>query len=334
MGFQFQNPALLWLLFLIPAYLFFYWKQQKGVAVRFSTIATAKRIAPSASLLFRHSLALLRSGAILFLVIALARPQQGIRETRITTEVIDIILTVDVSTSMLAEDFTWGGKRYNRLEAAKKVIRDFIEGRTSDRIGMVVFAARAYTQCPLTVDYQILLQLLNKVEIGMIEDGTAIGNAIATSLNRLRDSEAKSKVIILLTDGVNNAGKIDPQTAAEMAAAMGVKIYTIGIGTRGEAPYPVARDSRGGFIYQNVKIPIDPESLKKIARATEGEYYRAVDTDSLEKIFKNIDELEKTPVETSIYTEYNELFPYFIFPGLLLLLAGVVLAATRFRRLP
>ena len=331
MGLTFHNPAFLWLLILIPAYLFFYWKQQKGVAVRFSAIGTLKKIAPSPSLLFRHSVAFLRCGAIFLLVIALARPQHGIRETRITTEGIDIILTVDVSGSMNIDDFKWGGKRHSRLATAKEVIKKFIEGRASDRIGMMVFATLPYTQCPLTVDYSVLLQLLDKVKIGIVDDKqTAIGTAIATSLNRLRDAKAKSKVIVLLTDGVNNAGKVDPLTAAEMAKTMDIKIYTIGVGTKSY----IIRDNWGRPVDLAKLHPLDEESLKKIARVTGGKYFRATDTKSLEEIFREIDQLEKTPVEMSIYTEYNELFPYFIFPGFLLLLAGVVLAATRFRRLP
>lgn len=334
MGFTFHNPGLLLLLLLlIPVYLFFHWRQRKGVAVKFSSTRILERIGPTPSVVFRRILAVLRCLAIALLVVALARPQKGIRETRLSTEGIDIILTLDVSTSMLSEDFKIGGKRYNRLEVAKRVIRDFIEGRSSDRIGLVVFAIQAYSQCPLTVDYGVLLQLLDEVHAGMIEDGTAIGTAIATSLNRLRESDAKSKVIILLTDGINNAGKIDPQTAAEMAEALGVKIYTIGVGTKGPVPYPV-KDLRGRVAYTTAEFPIDDESLKKVALTTGGEYFRAMDTDSLEKIFKIIDRLEKTPSEAIIYTEYRELFAYFALLGLFFLLAEVILGNTRFRSLP
>ncbi|MEA1927406.1 MAG: VWA domain-containing protein, partial [Candidatus Auribacterota bacterium] len=334
MSFQFNNPNLLFLLFLIPLYLFFYWRNQKGTAVRFSSIRGLKKIGPSPGVIFRHSLAVLRSLSILLLVLALARPQKGIRETRITTEGIDIMLTVDVSTSMLAEDFTLGGKRRNRLEVARQVIADFIRERSGDRIGMVVFAGQAYTQCPLTIDYSVLLELLDKVEIEMIKDGTAIGTAISTSLNRLRESEAKSKIIILLTDGDNNAGKIDPQTAARMAEALDIKIYTIGIGSKGPVPYPVRNPWTGNTEYRRVEIPLNETSLKAIAAATGGEFYLASNTGMLEKVFSRIDELEKTTGEEVIYTEYNELFPYFIGLGFLLLLVGVFLANTRYRRLP
>jgi Ca-activated chloride channel family protein len=266
-------------------------------------------------------------------VVALARPRQGLEETKVSTEGIDIVLAVDVSGSMLAEDFKIGGERRNRLEVVKKVIGNFILGRESDRIGMVVFAGRAYTQCPLTLDYNVLLQLLDKARIGMVEDGTSIGSAIATCLNRLRNTKAESKVIILLTDGVNNLGKIDPQTAAEMARTLGVKIYTIGAGSKGEVPYPVT-DIWGRTVYQPVSIPIDDESLEKIAQTTGGRYFAAEDTGSLEKIFKLIDGMEKTASESTIYTEYRELFPYFAIPAFCCLLIGIVLENTRFRRLP
>lgn len=334
MWFTFHNPNLLFLLLLIPLYLFFYRWNQKGTAIRFSSIRGLKKIGPSPGVIFRHSVAVLRSLAIIFLVLALARPQKGIRDTRITTEGIDIMLTVDVSTSMRAEDFTLGGKRYNRLEVAKRVIADFIRGRSGDRIGMVVFGGKAYTQCPLTADYSVLLQLLDKVEIGMVEDRTAIGTAISTSLNRLRESEAKSKIIILLTDGDNNAGKIDPQTAARMAETLDVKIYTIGIGSKGPVPYPVRHTWTGKMVYQQVEIPFNDTGLKDIARATGGEFYLASNTGMLEEVFTRIDELEKTTGEEVIYTEYNELFPYLIGLGLLTLLLGIFIANTRFRRLP
>ncbi len=335
MVFNFYNPNILFLILLIPLYLFFYWRQQKGVVVRFSSIRILKEMGPSPGIFFRHSLAVLRCLAIFFLVLALARPQKGIQETRVITEGIDIMLTMDTSTSMLAKDFTWDGKRYDRLEVAKQVITNFIHERSGDRIGMVVFAGQAYTQCPLTVDYGVLLDLLDKVEIGMIEDGTAIGSAIATSLNRLRESEAASKIILLLTDGDNNAGKIDPQTAARMAETLGIKIYTIGIGSKGPVPYPVRRDPRtGSYVYRQIVIPLNDASLKEIARTTEGEYFRASNTMTLEGIFTAIDEMEKTIGEEVIYTEYNELFPFFIVLGLLWLRADVLLRNTRFRRLP
>jgi Ca-activated chloride channel family protein len=267
------------------------------------------------------------------LVIALARPQYGNEQTKVTTEGIDIVLTVDVSGSMLAEDFEIGGRRYNRLYIVKQVVKDFIRKRSNDRIGLVVFAGRAYTQCPMTLDYGMLLQLLEKVEIGMVEDGTAIGSAIGSSVDRLRGTKAKSKVIVLLTDGRNNAGEIDPFTAAEIAKAFGIKIYTIGAGTKGLAPFP-AVDLFGNKITKQVKVDIDDEALREIARITDGKYYRATDTESLREIYSEIDKLEKTETEVTQYTEYHEVFHYFLLPAFGLLLFELGLKKTKFRKIP
>jgi len=266
-------------------------------------------------------------------VIALARPQYGNEQTKVTTEGIDIVLAVDVSGSMLAEDFEIGGQRYNRLHVVKPVVKDFIMKRTNDRIGLVVFAGRPYTQCPMTLDYGMLLQLLEKVEIGMVEDGTAIGSALGSSIERLKDTKAKSKVIILLTDGRNNAGEIDPFTAAEIARTFGIKIYTIGAGTKGLAPYP-AMDIFGNRVMKQVKIDIDDDALREIAKITDGKYYRATDTESLKEIYSQIDKLEKTETEVTQYTEYNELFHYFLLPALGLLLIELGLKKTKLRKIP
>jgi Ca-activated chloride channel family protein len=204
---------------------------------------------------------------------------------------------------------------------------------SADRIGMVVFSGRAFTQCPLTLDYGILLEMLDKAQIGMLDDGTAIGSAIAVAVDRLKDSPAKSKVIILLTDGINNAGKIDPLTAAEIAKSYKIKIYTIGAGTQGLAPIPV-QDFFGNVVYQDVKVDVDDEGLAQIAELTGGKYFRATDTESLRKIYAQIDRMEKTKVETKVYMEYKELFHLFLVPGLLLLLLEILLANTMYRKLP
>lgn len=266
-------------------------------------------------------------------LLGLARPRIPLQETKIHSEGIDIVLAIDCSGSMLAEDFKIGGRRQNRLEVVKTVVEEFVQKRESDRIGMIAFAARAYTVCPLTLDYNWLIKNLERVKIGAIEDGTAIGSAISSSLNRLTSTEAKSKIIILLTDGINNAGKISPWTATEAAQALGIKIYTIGTGTKGLVPFPVQ-----GFwqktVYQNVKIEIDEEMLKKIADETKGKYFRATDTESLRKIYKEIDSLEKTLVQEVGFQEYKELFPYFLIPGLLFLILEVVLSNTALRKLP
>ncbi|KAB2835884.1 MAG: VWA domain-containing protein, partial [Candidatus Brocadia sp.] len=234
----FRDPFILLFIIVVPPLIYIYFRSKGTNQVVFPSLGALKKIKPSFSQRYRHILIVLRSTAIILLVIALARPQYGNEQTKVTTEGIDIVLAVDVSGSMLAEDFEIGGQRYNRLHVVKPVVKDFIMKRTNDRIGLVVFAGRPYTQCPMTLDYGMLLQLLEKAEIGMVEDGTAIGSALGSSIERLKDTKAKSKVIILLTDGRNNAGEIDPFTAAEIARTFGIKIYTIGAGTKGLAPYP------------------------------------------------------------------------------------------------
>ncbi len=324
---------ILWLLVIIPPIIYLYLRRSPRGNIKFSSLATLKRIKPSASLKLRHILIVLRIAALVFLVFALMRPQEGIEETKVKAEGIDIILAIDVSGSMMAEDFTMNGRRYNRLDVVKKVVEDFIKKRQSDRIGIVTFAGRSYTLCPLTLDYGVLLQFLQRAEIGMIEDGTAIGSGIVTSLNRLKKTESKSKVIILLTDGVNNAGKINPQNAAELARALGVKIYTIGAGTIGKVPYPV-KDFFGNKVYQWVIIDLDEGSLRSIAKDTGGKYFRAMDAGSLKKIYAEIDKLEKTKIETNIYMQYKELFKPFVLLAIIFILMEVVLANTRFRTIP
>jgi Ca-activated chloride channel family protein len=301
--------------------------------MRFSSLNYFKRIEQGSSVKYRHILIALRVLIIVLLVMALARPQSGKAHSKVTTEGIDIILALDVSGSMLAEDFNLKNKRRNRLYVSKEVVKDFIEWRENDRIGMVVFAGAAYTQCPLTLDYDVLLQFLEKVEIGMVEDGTAIGSAIGVCVNRLKSSKAKSKVVILLTDGRNNAGGIDPLTAAELAKTFGMKIYTVGAGTKGLAPYPT-KNLFGLKTYRSIQIDIDEETLTEIAKITGGKYFRATDTASLKEVYKQIDSLEKTEMEEAKYTEYSELFPYLLLPALGIFLLEVVLANTRFRRIP
>lgn len=282
---------------------------------------------------FQPLIPLLRALVLILLIIALARPQLGVRKERVIEEGIDIILAIDVSTSMLAEDFTIDGKRYNRLDIVKRVLEDFIPRRFNDRLGMVVFAGRPYTVAPLTWDQDWLLQRLAELEIGMVEDGTAIGSAIMTSLNRLKDSEAKSKVLILLTDGKNNRGEIQPEVAAEAAKALGIRIYTIGAGSRGPVPYPV-QDSFGRKFYQKVRIDIDDELLTEIAEKTGGHYYRATDTEELYKVYEEIDKLEKSKIEMTEFYRYKEFYPYFILWALIFLSIEIILKNTVMRRLP
>lgn len=259
------------------------------------------------------------------IVLALARPQLKNTTVERNAEGIDIVLVLDISTSMKAEDL-----KPNRFEAARNVAVDFIDKRLSDRIGLVVFARKSFTVVPPTLDYQLLKQLLNDVQMGIVEDGTAIGMGIATAVNRLKESEAESKVIILLTDGQNNSGEIDPVTAADLAVTYGIKIYTIGAGTRGTAPYPV-QDPIFGKRYQNVKVDIDEEMLTEIASMSEGSYFRATNTERLEEIYNQIDELEKTEIEELIYTDYEDLYPWYLLPAFALILFSIISDKILFR---
>lgn len=325
-----------WILLFIPlivVFVYFLKKRDIVSSIRFSSGELVKRSRPTLKVTLAKGLVYLRVGAIFLFLLALARPRIPLEETKIQTEGIDIVLAIDSSGSMLAEDFKIGTRRQNRLEVVKDVVEDFIEARKYDRIGMVAFAARAYTVCPLTLDYDWLIKNLARVEIGAIEDGTAIGSAISSSLNRIRDTQAKSKIIILLTDGINNAGTISPLTAAEAAKALGIKIYTIGAGTKGLVPYPT-QGLFGQTVYQNVRIEIDEDTLKRIAQETDGRYFRAKDTESLRRIYKEIDLLEKTAIEEKSFQEYKELFSRFLIVGLMLLVSEVVLSNTILRRLP
>ncbi len=328
---HFANPQFLVLLLLLPVLAVWYWKRQprRTATLRYSNTGLFHKIKPPSSHKWRHSLFVLRMLALALAIVALARPQAGHTEEEIITEGIDIILTLDISSSMLAEDF----RPLNRLEAAKQVAENFIKGRKTDRIGLVVFAGKSFTQCPLTLDYGIVINFLKEVRIGLIEDGTAIGLAIANAVNRLRHSEAKSKVVILLTDGRNNRGEIDPVTAAKVAKAMDVRIYTIGVGTRGQALYPI-NDPIFGKRYVRMPVDIDEDVLQQVASITGGKYFRATDQESLEKIFNEIDKLEKTRIEVKEYTRYTELFMNWMWAALAVLVLEMVLANTRFRKLP
>ena len=328
-----NNPLILLLILFIPLLVWFKLFKSKQGAMKFSSIAQAQKLRSSLAIKMKHIPLILNITAIILIIISLAKPQKGIEHSIIPTEGIDIILAIDVSTSMLAEDFTINGKRVNRLVAIKPIVKEFINNRTGDRIGIVVFAGKAYTQCPLTLDYSILQQFLGYIQIGMIEDGTAIGSAIATCVNRLKDIPGKSKVIILLTDGRNNMGKIDPLTAAEMAKTFNIKIYTIGAGSSSPAPYPV-QDIFGNRIYQRIPLDLDSNTLKEIAKITGGMYFRAANTKSLHNIYEQIDKLEKTKAELKIYMEYKELFPFFLLPGLCMLISGIILSNTWLRKIP
>ncbi|MDD5496301.1 MAG: VWA domain-containing protein, partial [Candidatus Omnitrophica bacterium] len=278
-------------------------------------------------------LILFRASAIALMLVALARPMSVLEGSKMTSEGVDIVLAIDTSTSMLGEDFRLGTRRINRFDVVREVVKEFINKRRDDRIAMVAFAARAYTVCPLTTDYPWLYENLDRVRVGMIEDATAIGSAIASSVNRLRTSKTKSKVIIVLTDGINNAGTMSPIVAAEAAKALKIKIYTIGVGTRGLVPYPL-KDVYGRTVYRDISIPIDEDSLKRIADITGGKYFRATDTEGLRKIYDEINRLEKSNIEHFGYREFSELFYYFLLPALIILALEIVLANTVFLRVP
>ena len=320
-------PVLLLLLLLV--YLF----RRRREQVRFSSIKILKDLPVSRSLFGRHLLVLLRGAALVLLIIALMRPREGLEKTHVETEGIDIVLSLDVSGSMKAEDFTISGRRRNRSFVVREVVREFIAQRKNDRIGIVIFGGKAYTLCPLTSDQGILLQFLERAEAGMVEDGTAIGEGITTALNRLRPTKTKSKIIILLTDGVQNAGKIDPKTAAELARTLHIKLYTIGVGSKGAVPFPM-QDPFGRTVYQPVKIDLDDALLKSLAETTGGLYFRATDTEALKEIYQRIDQLEKTKIEATHFMQYRELFSPLIWAALWIVLLEGVLAETVLRTLP
>lgn len=331
MIFHFANP---WALAAIP--LFFGLMihalrrhRKNRPRIRFSSIEMIRAARPPKRTWARHLTTVIRFAAMALLLVALARPQSGARGFRVDTEGVDILVALDVSSSMKAIDL----KPNNRLEAAKLVAAEFIRGRSNDRIGLVVFAAVSFIQSPLTLDYDVLLSLLDEIHIGLVEDGTAIGMAMVNCVNRLKDSEAKSKVAILLTDGVSNTGKIDPATAAQVAKTMGIRFYTIGVGKRGEALYPVDDPVFGRRLVKQ-KTEIDEETLYEIADETGGKYFRATDTEALRGIFAEIGELEKTKITSNEYVNYTDLYRWFLIPGALLVLVEALASATILRRFP
>ena len=327
---HFASPYYLWLLALIvPMIAYYVWRvRQGGAAIQISTVEGVLRAPKSMRYYLRHVPFVLRTAAYALLVVALARPQNIEQNVRTSTEGIDIMLSIDVSGSMLARDF-----KPDRITAAKEVAASFISDRVGDRIGLVVFAGEAFTQSPLTTDQSTLQTLLARIRSGLIEDGTAIGNGLATAINRLRESEAKSKVIILLTDGINNRGEIAPMTAAEIARAQGIRVYTIGVGTRGTAPYP-AVDMFGNMTFINQKVEIDEKTLTEIARLTGGRYFRATDKEKLQAIYDEINQLEKSRVEVTERITYHELFLGWVLAALALLTAELLLSNLVLKRIP
>lgn len=326
---HFAQPLFLYLLLIIPLFIIWYWfKQRKSKPeMQVSSIEAFKLVKQTLRQRLRHLLFAIRMLIYFLLIVALARPQSSSSRQDINIEGIDIMLATDISSSMLAEDL-----RPNRLEAAKNVAVDFIEGRPNDRIGLVVFSAESFTHCPLTTDHTVLKNLFKSIKTGMVEDGTAIGNGIATAVGSLKESKALSKVIILLTDGENNRGQVDPLTAAELAKLFKIRIYTVGVGTIGTAPYPF--QTMFGIQYQNVPVKIDENLLQKLSAMTDGKYFRATNNRKLADIYKEIDSLEKSKIDVTVYSKKKEEFLPLALLAACLLILEILLRHTIFRSIP
>ena len=327
--FRFAHPEVVFLLVLVPLVAWWSLRPGRERSVAYSSLDLLLGAGLGASAWKRYGKLALRLLALSLVVFALARPQTGRSKHTEYAEAVDIMLVLDTSGSMQAQDF----EPKNRLFVAKEVIKEFIAKRKSDRIGLTVFAADAVTQCPLTLDYGLLTKLVDQVDFGMLDDGTAIGMGLASACNRMRASEAKSKVIVLLTDGQNNAGMVDPTTAARVAQSLGIKVYTIGVGTHGRAPIPID-DPVFGRRLISVDVDIDETTLRKIAELTDGQYFRATDRQELESIYAHIDELEKTKVESETFVEYTERFKWLLIPALGLLILELGLEQTTLRETP
>src|SRR5690554_586421 len=328
-GLTFKNPEYFYLLLVIvPMAAWYIFRQKRNSAsIRISTTAPVIKAPKTLRHYLRHLVFLLQMVAISAFVIVLARPQSTTEFENVTTEGIDIVISLDISTSMLAKDFS-----PDRLEAAKNVAMEFISGRQYDRIGLVVFAGEAFTQVPLTTDRSVLLNLFKDIQTGLIEDGTAIGNGLATATARLKDSDAISRVVILLTDGENNSGEIAPLTAAEIARTFGIRVYTIGVGSIGTAPYPV--QTPYGTQVRDVEVKIDEKMLQEIANITGGRYFRATGNLKLQEIYEEIDQLEKSKIEVREFSRRSEEFLPFALAGILLLVVGFLLRISVFRTVP
>ena len=326
----FEYPGLLWLL-AIPVLMVLHYiyleKAGRHPHMRVSVAVPWRKSGPTLMNLLRHVPFLLRTFALVMIVLAIARPRSSEEFSKVDTEGIDIVLAMDVSTSMLARDFT-----PDRVSASKDIAIEFISQRPSDRMGIVVFAGESFTQCPLTTDRATLINLMKEVETGLIEDGTAIGNGLATAVARMKDSDAKSRVVILLTDGVNNSGEVSPKMAAEIAKTYGIRVYTIGVGKEGMAPYPVM--TPWGVQVQNMKVEIDEALLKEIAESTGGRYFRATDNTKLAEIYSEINKMEKAKTSVDTFPVYEELFGTYVFWALLALMLELLLNWFVIRRLP
>ncbi len=335
------SPYALLLLLFVPLFLYLCHRQRYSVAVRYSSIADLAALPPSLATRLRRVLPVLRTLALVLCILALARPQRGIEAIKVASEGIAILMVVDISGSMAALDLQVDGRQSSRLEVVKQTFHSFVKGsqnltgRDGDLIGMVTFARYPDSLCPLTLDHDTLLALLDQVDIVSVpeEDGTAIGEAMALGVERLKDSMAKSRLMIVLTDGVNNAGETEPLQAAQIARALGIKIYTIGAGTRGVAMIP-ARAPNGQMVLQRMAVDIDEHMLTEVATRTGGQYFRATDGATLQAIYAEIDRLEKTTHVTEHYQQYAELFPLLLLPGLGCLVLEILLVNTRFRTIP
>jgi len=327
---EFIYPAFFWAMLLIPFMAAWYiWKGRKGTApMKLSGFENLDERPGSSRVWMRHLLAVLRMAVVALIVVVLARPQSSNQWEQVSTEGIDIVLCMDVSGSMRAMDF-----RPNRLEASKNVGIEFVNAREDDRFGLVVFAGESFTQCPMTTDRAVVVNFLKEIDFGVIEDGTAIGMGLATAVNRIRESKAKSKVIILLTDGVNNRGDVGPVTAAEIAAGMGIRVYTIGVGSKGNAPIPV-QDMFGRTVTRDMRVEIDEDVLRKIADVTGGTYFRATDNNKLREIYQEIDQLEKTRLDVKHFSKKKEEYFPFLLAAMLILLLEILLRYTIFRTIP
>jgi Ca-activated chloride channel family protein len=338
----FAQPWLLLLLLAVPLLAYFRGKSGPAAALTFSSTSALRSLGKTNAARVGKFLRAIFLVGLALLALAMARPQLGKTLTQVEASGIDIMLVLDVSQSMLTKDFSVGGDRATRLEAIREVTRQFIEARPNDRIGIIAFAGHPYVISPMTLDHDWLLQNLERIRTGMVEDGTAIGSAIASAANRLSDKRSKSRVIVLLTDGDNNAGKIPPNTAAEAVKALKIRFYAIGAGINGVAPAPVFdprtgkpyTDMLGNIMYQNQRVQFNEAGLKEVARIADGQFFRATDTKSLEQIFRDIDTLEKTTVAVKKYQQYRDLFPVCIMAGCGLLVAQILLSQTIWRKLP
>jgi Ca-activated chloride channel family protein len=325
----FKYPEYFWLLLLLPLMIYYFMviKRKTRTRILISSTESFNRYRPTLRQRLINLPIILRCCSVVLIIVALARPQSSSKASNVTTEGISIVIALDISESMLAEDF-----HPNRIEAAKKVATDFIEGRPNDLIGLVIFSGESFTQCPITSDHSVITNLMKDIKTGMLAQGTAIGEGLATAVARIKDSKSKSKVIILITDGVNNSGSVPPLTAGEIARTFGIRVYSIGVGTTGTAPYPVPTPF--GRQYQNVEVQIDEELLTQIAHSTDGRYFRATNNKKLQSIFEEIDRMEKTKIEVTEFKRYTEEYLPWLLAAFILFVVELLLRYTWLRTLP